>query len=100
MEVLAGLIDRATGGRPDPAKEDIARLQKLLRVAQGRRSGPRCLTCGSANTQELTFGTSKESQSFEHECGGRLYLLPEEPGAPRISYRPEVITLDVEGRRA
>lgn len=77
----------------------MAHLKELLRVAESRRSPPRCLTCGSSFAVKLSFDDSGVCQNVPHTCGGRLTLRPADPGAPRFAYRPEVVQLDPEGNR-
>lgn len=85
------------GGKDD--KEELASLRDHLRIAEARRSMPRCLTCGSDKTQYVSFNVGGLSENFIHDCGGRLRVEPQDLAAPSFSYRPESICLDVEGRR-
>ena len=39
-------IDRAFGGKPSDDQSQLRELSKLLRLAELRRSPPRCLVCG------------------------------------------------------
>lgn len=84
-----------------PTEQDAAELKALhaqLRLAQARRSPPRCLQCGEPTVVPLEFDSNGTS-NITHSCGRRLFLVPEDPDAPRFMYRPEVIRLDIEGRR-
>lgn len=94
-----GAIDRALGGNSNDDDAEVQRLNGLLRVAKVRKSSPRCLACGSDGTVPLQFDDSGNCVSLRHSCGGTLYRLPPDPNAPRFSYKPETIPLDVEGNR-
>lgn len=83
------------GGKAEDA--NLKRLHEKLQLAQLRKSEPRCLSCGKPTVVYLTFDESRTS-SIVHTCGRRLFLVPEDPDAPRFMYRPEVIRLDPEGR--
>lgn len=96
---LFGAIDRVLGGNANDDDSEVRRLNGLLRVASTRRSSPRCLVCGSDDTVPILFDDSGNCVSLRHSCGGTLYRLPPDPNAPRFSYKPEVIPLDVEGNR-
>jgi hypothetical protein len=78
-------------------QETIKNLQMALHLAKTRKSPPRCLTCGSDSTVPLEFGSNGLSTSFIHHCGERLYVLPADQNAPRISFRPLELDLDPEG---
>ena len=73
-------------------------LNEKLQLAQLRRSQPRCLRCGEPTVVPLTFDESGTS-SVVHRCGRRLFVVPDDPDAPRFMFRPEVIRLDLEGRK-
>lgn len=92
-------IDRALGGGTDDDQIERQRLMMLLRVAELRKSPPRCLSCGSTSVSPSLFDADGNSQDFVHSCGSRLYRVPPDPNAPRFSYRPEVLPLDIEGHR-
>jgi hypothetical protein len=96
---LRNAIDRVLGGKQNEAQAELLELTKLLRFAEIRSSPPRCLTCGEASVVYIAFDDQGTSSNFVHTCGGRLYQVPAEPDAPRFSYRPEVLLLDVEGCR-
>lgn len=97
--MFKGAVDRALGGGSEARLEDRERLQGLLRVAQTRKSPQRCLNCGSTSVLRLAFDDTGNCQNFQHCCGGHLYRLPTDPDAPRFSYKPEIIPLDVDGNR-
>lgn len=78
-------------------QETIKNLQIALHLATSRKSPPRCLTCGSDGTVPLVFGSNGLSTSFIHQCGERLYVLPTDENAPRLSRRPLELDLDPEG---
>lgn len=83
-----------------PKEQDAAELKTLhaqLRLAQARRSPPRCLQCGESTVVPLEFDSNGIS-NITHSCGRRLFLVPEDPDAPRFMYRPQVIRLDADGR--
>lgn len=90
-----GFIGRLFGGGK---AEDIQlqRLQGKLQLAQIRQSGPRCLICGETTVVPLDFDASGTS-SLVHSCGRHLFQVPQDPEAPRFSFRPTVIRLDPEG---
>ena len=92
-------INRALSARPSAAQSEVQELARLLRLAEQRRSSPRCLSCGEESVTHLSFDDQGTSSNFHHTCGGRLYSVPADPDAPRFNYRPEVLFLDVEGRR-
>lgn len=96
---IFGAIDRALGGGSRGDDSEQRRIDGLLKLAKIRSAGPRCLTCGSEGVVSLDFDSSGNCVSARHSCGGTLYRLPTDPNAPRFSYRPEVIPLDVEGNR-
>jgi hypothetical protein len=77
---------------------ELKRLQERLQLAELRRSRPRCLRCGEPTAVPLTFDECGTS-SLVHTCGSRLFAAPEDPDAPRLMFRPEVIRLDSEGRK-
>ena len=84
-----------------PSEQDSAELKSLnakLRLAQVRRSPPRCLRCEEPTVMPLQFDSNSTS-NVTHSCGRRLFLVPEDPDAPRFMFRPEVIRLDAEGLR-
>ena len=92
-----GILSRLLGGGK---AEDIElkRLQASLQLAQLRKSKPRCLRCGLPTAMPLTFDESGTS-NVVHTCGRRLFLVPEDPDDLRFMYMPEVIRLDLEGRK-
>lgn len=92
-----GIAKRLFGPSAQDASE-LKVLQAKLRLAQIRRSPPRCLRCGEAAVTPLEF-ESNGTSNVTHSCGRRLFLVPEDPDAPRFMFRPEVIQLDVEGRK-
>ena len=94
-----GAVDRALGGSKEDTQAELRQLLSLLRLAEQRRSGSRCLTCGATAIIPLVFEEDGSCSSFAHECGSQLYRLPTDPNAPRFSYRPEIIPLDSEGNR-
>ena len=79
--------------------EKAKNLQAALYLAKNRKSPPRCLNCGSDRTVPLEFGSNDLSLSFIHYCGERLYTLPTDENAPRISRRPLELDLDPEGNQ-
>jgi hypothetical protein len=93
--LLRKAVDRALGGQSD----DGQALQSLLRLAQLRRTPPRCLTCGGTSVTYLDFDDEGTSSNFVHSCGSWLYRIPANSDAPRFSYRPEIVFLDVDGHR-
>jgi hypothetical protein len=97
--ILRSAMDRALGGGTDDRTKDRDRLNGLLRVAQNRSAPQRCLNCGSTSVLRLAFDDEGNCPTFQHHCGGHLYRLPGDPNAPRFSYRPEVIPLDLNGNR-
>ena len=92
-------ISRVLGGATDNTGAVLTRLRQLLQIAEIRKSPPRCLTCGKASTTQLNFDASGTSSNYAHTCGSHLYLVSENPDAPRFSFRPEIIFLDSEGNR-
>ncbi len=92
-----GFAKRLFGRSAEDAAE-LKALQAKLRLAQARRSPPRCLRCGEPTVLPLHFDSSGTA-NVTHSCGRRLFLVPEDSDAPRFMYRPEVIHLDAEGRR-
>lgn len=83
------------------SREDLAELKYLqakLRLAQARHSPARCLRCGEFAVTPLKFDSNGTS-NITHSCGRPLFLVPDEPDAPRFMFRPEVIRLDADGRR-
>ncbi|ADE17038.1 hypothetical protein Nhal_4032 (plasmid) [Nitrosococcus halophilus Nc 4] len=90
-----GFIGRLFGGGKAEDVE-IKRLRGRLQLAQLRQSGPRCLRCGETTVVPLAFDESGTS-SIVHTCGRRLFMVPEDPDAPRFMFRPEAIRLDPEG---
>lgn len=72
-------------------REKLQELEMQLLLARIRQSPPRCLKCGGTEIKNIGEAI--------HTCGGRLYVLPDDPDAPWFSYKSEVISLDVEGRR-
>jgi hypothetical protein len=96
---ILGVVDRVLGGGASELKKEIENLEKQLRLAELRRSGPRCLTCGTDDTKPLSFDDHGLSLNLIHNCGGRLRREEDEPDAVRFSYRLEKIFLDEEGRR-
>ena len=100
QEEPRGLLAKlfGSGGRKDLRdQESLKNLRLELYLASNRKSPPRCLKCGSDRTVPLVFGSSGIATSFVHKCGGRLYALPPEPNAMRISRRPLELDLDAEG---
>ena len=77
--------------------EATKNLQAVLYLAKNRKSPPRCINCGIDRTSPLEFGSNGLSLSFIHYCGERLYTLPNDENAPRISRRPLELDLDPEG---
>lgn len=99
-QFIGHALDKMLGGRGDKDKmEEMANLEGQLRIAELRKSMPRCLTCGSESTQYVSFNEKSLSNNFVHECGGRLKLEPADLNAPRFSFKSETIQLDIEGRR-
>lgn len=96
---LLRFVDRALGGGSGDDESERQRLGGLLRVASLRKSPPKCLTCGAAEVAPLVFGEDGNCVSARHSCGGTLYRLPPNPNAPRFSYKPETVPLDIEGNR-
>lgn len=99
---MSYLIGRALGkltGGTDEVKKEIAAIQIQLRLAQSKGSRARCLECGSEHTLPLDFDDRGICVGFVHDCGGRLFLEPSDPDAPRFAFRPETIDLDQDGFR-
>lgn len=97
---LGSVLARAFGvDSKDPREQELLELQGLLRVSELRKSGPRCLQCGSENTEDLVFSPEGLSLSFVHGCGGRLRRERVDGNGPRLSFRQELVHLDVEGRK-
>lgn len=92
-------VNRVLGGRTDDMQAELHHLECLLRLAQLRCSPPRCLTCGGTLVTQLKFDDEGISSNYLHTCGGRLYRVPLDPDAPRFSYHPEIVLLDIEGWR-
>jgi hypothetical protein len=92
-------IGRLFGNSAGEESWRVQRLDALARVANLRTSSPRCLACGGTSVTPLSFDREGNCISLVHGCGGTLYRLPTDPNAPRYSYQPEFITLDVEGNR-
>ncbi len=97
--IISNAFSRLFGSQSTELYEQITVLKRKLWVAETHICGPRCLVCGSTDTQPLDFDVDGLSIGFIHDCGGRLKLEPTDPDAPRFSYHPETIYLDVEGRR-
>ncbi len=83
------LVNRVLGGNSGEFDE-LKNLRVALRIASGRKSHSRCLNCGQDDVKSLG--------QIVHHCGGSLYFGKGDPDAPRFSYKPEVIFLDMEGR--
>jgi hypothetical protein len=96
---ILSVVDRVLGGGTDELKKEIENLEKRLRLAELRHSGPRCLTCGNDDTKPLSFDDNRLSLNLTHECGGRFRREEDDPDAVRFSYRLETIFLDEEGRQ-
>jgi hypothetical protein len=77
------------------AEHDHRDLTGLLRVAQLRKSRPRCLECWSERTAPVSFDDSGRSD-FVHACGGRLLLVEDE--SERFAFATTRFVLDPEGR--
>lgn len=84
------------GGKAEDV--ELKRLTERLQLAQLRQSAPRCLNCGEPTVVPLAFDESGTS-NVVHTCGRRLFVVPEDPDAPRFMFRPEVVRLDSEGRK-
>jgi len=93
----SGFLGRLLGGGKVDEVE-LRQLREKLQLAQLRKSGARCLKCGRSTIIPLEFDENGTS-NVVHTCGRRLFVVPEDPDAPRFSYRPEVIRLDPEGRK-
>lgn len=93
----SGFLGRLLGGGKVDEVE-LRQLREKLQLAQLRKTGPRCLKCGKPTIIPLEFGENGTS-NVVHTCGRRLFAVPDDPDAPRFSYRPEVIHLDSEGRK-
>lgn len=91
-------IGNLTGGNDDIGKE-IAAIQGQLRLARSQGNRARCLECGSEGTLPISFNDEGVWSGFVHDCGGRLFLEPSDPDAPRFAFRPETIDLDQDGFR-
>ncbi len=99
---LSHLIGRAFGklrGGTDEVKKELADIQGQLRLARSQGNRARCLECGSEHTLPISFNDQGVWVGFVHECGGRLFLEPSDPDAPRFAFRPETIDLDQDGFR-
>jgi hypothetical protein len=94
---LRKAVDRALGGQSDDGQAELQYLQSLLRLAQLRRTPPRCLTRDGTSVTYLDFDDEGTSSNFVHSCSSRLYRIPANPDAPRFSYRPEIVFLDADG---
>lgn len=97
--LISKVFGNLLSGRANELKKEITGLENQLRLAEPRRSRPRCLICGGEDTKSLSFDDHGLSLEFVHECGGRLRREPSDPDAPRFSYRLETVVLDQEGRR-
>jgi hypothetical protein len=86
-------------GRTSDLEGRFSEVRRHLALARERRSPPRCLACESSSVAEIRFDEQGTSSDFVHTCGSHLYLVPEDPDAPRFFYRPEVVALDSDGRR-
>lgn len=89
---VARFGNRLFGGK-DSEGVEFEQMILRLRLAESRKSPPRCLTCGSTSVHQL--GTVV----LPHSCGGELKLHEADDDSPRFSYRPEVIRLNAEGYR-
>jgi len=78
------------------SKIEDAELTWRLRLAYIRQ--PRCLRCGEASVEPLNFDENRTS-SIIHTCGSHLFMVPEDPDAPRFIFKPKVIRIDPERRR-
>ena len=94
---LLSIIFGIGNAHSEKDQETIKGLQSALHIAKTRKSPPRCLTCGGDRTVPLLFGSNGISLSFIHDCGKRLFLLPPEEDAPRISRRALQLDFDPEG---
>lgn len=92
-----GFFGRLLGGGKAEDVE-LKALQGRLQLAQVRHSKPRCLRCGKPTVAPLTFD-ERGTSNIVHTCGHQLFVVPEDPDAPRFMFRPEVIRLDPEGRK-
>lgn len=88
------LVDRALGGG-DRSREERAEYEAQLQFLKLRKSGPRCLECCGTQIQPLNV----EESGTLHTCGGRLIVEDADQDTPRMTYRPEVVSMDVEGNR-
>lgn len=95
---LRRAIERLLGRRPPDFSEKARDIELRLRIAALRKTPPQCLRCRGTSVTALAFGEDGLSKDFVHTCGGRLYLPPFDPDGPRISFRPTVLSMDVEGR--
>lgn len=84
-------------GVADPT--ELVRLEILLRLAQWRRSPPRCLECGGTDISILNFAEDGSTEVV-HSCGGKLFEpRGDDTEEIRWAVRPRTIELDVEGNR-
>lgn len=91
---------RSVFRRPESElRQKVQGLLARLEAAEIRRSGPRCLRCGSEETRPVTFGSSRLSMDFTHACGGRLKYEHGNSAGVAFHFAHETILLDVEGRR-
>lgn len=93
-----GFLARLLGIGGDPDADERRRLEAKLRLAQLRRSPPRCLHCGRTTVVPLRFDHNGISDTV-HTCGSHFFVLPQDSDAPRFMYRPEVILLTPDGER-
>lgn len=93
-----GFFTRIFGGGDVSEPRELEHLQAKLRLAQLRKSCPRCLKCGGVDIVPLAFDAGGTS-NVTHTCGRCLFAVPDDPDAPRFTFKPEVIRVDPEGRR-
>jgi hypothetical protein len=86
------LIEKLLSG--SSVSNDESELHELIlgrKIARARSSGPRCLTCGETNIQNLN--------EYIHTCGGQLIRDAPSDDGSHFNYAPETIYLDYEGRK-
>jgi hypothetical protein len=82
---------------PDYLEKSQRQLEGMLRISQARTVGSKCLTCGTASVTHLEQQDEEATSNIVHSCGSNLYRVPNEPDAPRFSFRPKVMVLSCSG---
>lgn len=80
-------------GSPQSSEEtELHELKMGQKIANTRKSSPRCLSCESIEVVQVVGASS-----HVHTCGGYLVIGPRLAGAPSFNYRHETIYLNYEG---